>query len=258
MVIVMVGSFQTPGPGTDLASLAQASQALTHANADADDEHDDNAAATAKTPTNSERAESPIRVTRVVEREGLPPLSVRPCAPALTDPQQAERVTDLQNQTRYTIAVQPHVLRRHLRNNNWNVIDAADAFWEEEEAARNRTILPDPYYDIPVARTVGNSRLHARTALRRHHNTGDESTNSIPQTNTAIFGLLQRNLWILDQAEEDYRSNNGNLDDITDAYSSLRIRRPVAMEQDARLAAFVSLTSTNSIHAARRHLALHR
>ncbi|ERF76841.1 hypothetical protein EPUS_07631 [Endocarpon pusillum Z07020] len=200
---------------------------------------------------------STTRVTRVARREGLPPLDLQPCAPAPTQAQQADRIVALRNQIRYTFAIQPHILERHLRNNNWNVIEAADAFWEEEETARNSNVLPQDY-DIPMGRTVETSRLRARTALHRRLNTGSRDTKSTSQTNSAIFGLLQRNHWVLSDAEEDYRAKKGNLDDIIDAYSSLRAPRPSAMEQDARLASFVSLTSTNSIYAARRHLQQHR
>jgi hypothetical protein len=184
-------------------------------------------------------------------------LDFRPSVPALTEGQQADRIAALQNQIRYAFAVQPHVLRRHLRHNNWNVIEAADAFWAEEEAARNRRIRPQAYYEVPMGRTVETSRLHARTTLRRRLNMTAADSNPLPQSNTAIFGLLQRNHWVVEDAEEDHGTNDGNLDDITDAYSSLRTPNASAMEIDARLAAFVSLTSTNSIYAARRHLVQH-
>ncbi|KAF7506896.1 hypothetical protein GJ744_011137 [Endocarpon pusillum] len=196
------------------------------------------------------------RVTRVARREGLPPLHLQPCAPAPTQAQQADRIVALRNQIRYTFAIQPHILQRHLRNNNWNVIEAADAFWEEEEAARSSNVLPQDY-EIPMGRSVETSRLRARTALRRRLNTSSRDTNSTPLTNSAIFGLLQRNHWVLSDAEEDYHAKKGNIDDIIDAYSSLRAPRPSLVEEDARLASFLSLTSTNSIYAARRHLQQH-
>lgn len=213
-------------------------------------------AVAASTVANPGLGASTPKVTRVARREGLPPLNLQPRAPAPTQAQQADRIVALQNQIRYTFGIQPHILRRHLRNNNWNVIEAADAFWEEEETARNSNVLPQDY-DIPMSRTVETSRLRARTALRRRLNTGSRDTNYPPQTNSAIFGLLQRNHWVLSDAEKDYRAKKGNLDDIIDAYSSLRGPRPSAMEEDARLASFVSLTSTNSIYAARRHLEQH-
>lgn len=190
--------------------------------------------------------------------EDLPALDVGRRTPTPTEAQQMERIIALQNQIRYTFAVQPHILRQHLRNNKWDVIEAADAFWDEEETARNHTGFSNAYYELPMARTVETSRLHARNALRRRLNTDVAGTNPVQHTNTALFGLLQRNRWVLEKAEKDYRSNNANLDDIIDAYSSLRAPRPSAIEQDARLAAFVSLTSTNSIYAARRHLAQNR
>ncbi len=169
----------------------------------------------------------------MARREALPPLNLQPRAPAPTQALQADRIIALQNQIRYTFAVQPHIVRRHLSNNNWNVIEAADAFWEEEETARNSNLLPQDY-NLPMGRTVETSRLQARTALRRRLNTGGHGTDSTPHTNSAIFGLLQRNRWVLSDAEEDYRAKNGNLDDIIDAYSSLRAPRPSAMEEDAR------------------------
>ena len=241
----------SPCTKTDLLDIAQTDQPSEKAQTTA--EGDTVAASIAANPG---LGASTTRVARVARREGLPPLNLQPRAPAPTQAQQADRIVALQNQIRYTFAIQPHILRRHLRNNNWNVIEAADAFWEEEETAQNRNALPHDY-DIPMGRTVETSRLRARTALRRRLNTGSGETNSTPQTNSAIFGLLQRNHWVLDDAEEDYRANNGNLDDIIDAYSSLRAPRPSAMMEDARLASFVSLTSTNSIYAARRHLEQH-
>jgi hypothetical protein len=140
------------------------------------------------------------------------------------------------------------------------VIEAADAFWEQEEAARNGTISPELWYDLPMARTVETSRLHARTALSRRLKDGNnDNINSLPHKhrNTALFGLLQRNQWVLDDAEADYHAKAGDLDDIIDAYSGLRTPGPSAMEKDSRVAALVSLTSTNSIYAARQHLARH-
>jgi UBA-like domain len=230
-----------------LVSLAEAATAVD----------DDENAVSRKTDVTPRAGTSTPRVTKVARREGLPPVHLQPRAPGPTEAQQAERITALQNQIRYTFAIQPHILRRHLRNNHWNVIEAADAFWEEEEAARNHNTLPELWYDLPMARTVENSRLHARTALRRRLNAGTNNTDSLPHSNTALLGLLQRNQWVLDNAEADYHANKGDLDDITDAYSSLRTPRPSAMEQDARIAAFVSLTSTNSIYAARQHLVRH-
>ena len=213
---------------------------------------DDGGDAAPASSTINQDADIPTtRVTRVARREGLPPLDLRHLAPALTEAQQAERITTLQNQIRYAFAVQRHILRRHLRNNSCNAIKAADAFWQEEGAAQNRA------HDPPMGRIVESSRLHTRTALRQRLNRGESNSNPLSQRNTAVFGLLQRNHWELEDSGNDFRENNGKLDDNTDSYSHLRAPRPSAIEQGARLAAFVSLTSTNSIYAARRHLTHH-
>lgn len=231
------------------------SQADSSDDADLDLAQDDNQDADPVSTSASLDPETPAtRVTRVARHEAIPPLDIRPRAPAPTETQQADRVTALQNQIRYTFAIQPNVLRRHLRNNNWNVIEAADAFWEEEETARNRTTVTRGFYDLPMARSVETSRLHARTALRRRLNASIQSNNPRQLRNTALLGLLQRNHWVVDDAVADFRANGSDIQDITDAYSRLRTPRPSVMEQDARLAAFISLTSTNSIYGARRHL----
>lgn len=131
-------------------------------------------------------------MTRVARREGLPPLHVRTSAPAPTEAQKAERTTSLQNQIRYAFAIQPHAPRRHLENNDWDVIEAADALWEEEESTRNRTPLPEAY-EVPMGRNVETSQLHARTVLSQQLKTGSEDITSYRERNTALFGLLQRN-----------------------------------------------------------------
>ena len=187
----------------------------------------------------------------VFRRRALPPNNLGASnRPSPTHAQQNDLIEALRNQVRFAHLQYRPLLVRHLMANNWEVHLAAASIRQEESRTTGQGgLLPTDYQSTPAS-TVGGSRLAAMRDVRNRLTV--RSTGQAPRlTNTIVTTLLQRNRFMVADTVDDIEGREGHFDDILDSVGSLRTRHPNSMQQDERLANFVTLTSTNSVSSAR-------
>ncbi|KIW19189.1 hypothetical protein PV08_03483 [Exophiala spinifera] len=194
-----------------------------------------------------------------------------PAQPVVSNPptnlmRRTHRIQALRNQIRFPHGQNEETLTQLLTWANWDVNRAATLFWESEILERAHR---------PTGRLMPSWNRRAvnveQTRLNLLHDIQDGIRNrqvQVPEyltTNAIMAMVLQRNNWDLHDASTNIAARRGRaqasgvgvFDDIVDGLTSMRTPPEGVPAQDRRLAEFVTLTSTNSVDAARRVLVRH-
>ncbi|KAL9116180.1 MAG: hypothetical protein Q9227_000551 [Pyrenula ochraceoflavens] len=207
----------------------------------------------------------------VRRRQALPPESQRSGNKinSKSKHQHALRVRTLRNQIRVAHGVSERGLVDLLEEFKWDINKAAAAWRAREERLRRSQPDKPLFEELDCRRgyrgldplrgghraSVPESRMAALFALavRLSVNHADIGT-PLDETNATMVLFLQRCQWDLDAAERGWKERAGDMKDFRKAVESLRTRAPTLFQKDERLRELVSLTSTDSIEAARQFL----
>lgn len=200
--------------------------------------------------SNKPGKKAPTRTPFPVSRHtGYAPNARAPRIPT-SDEERNQRIEALRHQLRYPHALTRSTLRYHLNRTNWDVNRAAQDFWEQEE---NPTLAtPQPSY------RRGNTV--EQTRLRQVHDTQrglERTAPTLRMANVELMLLHHDNNWVGEDVVEDIARRDGDFDDLIDRIANMRVPPDGRIEQDERLALFVSITSTNSWYSALAMLKKH-
>ena len=204
-------------------------------------------------------------------RQALPPERFREMNVPKTKSkyQLALRVRALRNQIRVAHGIIEVGLVKLLDEFEWDVNKAAAAWRAREERLRRSKPDKPLFEELDVRRgyrgldplrgghraSVGESRVAALAALAVRLNQNPVAPG-VPrrETNATMVQFMQRCCWDIDAAEREWMERAGDVEEFQKASERLRSRAPTQLQQDERLRDFVSITSTDSIEAARQFL----
>ncbi|KAJ9502674.1 hypothetical protein H2202_001796 [Exophiala xenobiotica] len=216
---------------------------------------------------------------------GRPPPVSRPqayppngqAAPPLptTRTQRNQRIEALRNQIRFPHGGGHHTLSELLTWARWDVNRAAAVYWENQNNPQ-AIGLTTPTWNR-AADNVEQTRLRILHDMQQGLRSRQRTTLHTSNPNMAL--LLQRNSWDLDEASRDIAARDASVadpttngagqasnstapannrsdpfEDLTERVTGMRGDPDGDPSRDQRLAEFLTITSTNSVDAARRML----
>lgn len=180
-------------------------------------------------------------------RQGISPSVLRSNGPGepFSTSQRNQRITSFLNTIGYPL--NDSYLATLLARENWNVPIAAAAWRKQEEqklqdsGAKMMTVYE--------ARQEVLAKLFNRLKLRK--------CDPTKYTMAVAMALLRNHRWSLDDALAEHEAQDGDLGKYVDQLEALRSRDPTQLQQDQRLAEFLTWTSMDSWYAAYEFLRSH-
>ena len=199
-------------------------------------------------------------VLPVNRRNGYSPLNRnQPTRRPQTPAEEMDRIEALRNQLQHPWALPEMILRFYLTREGWDVNRAAQAF-----GAANSNPLPGaPRIPHRCGRTVESSRRRFTRDTARNlrsfdaEHEGDaraRGASAPPQlltTGAILVLILQDNHWVPQAIVNDLGRRKGDYGDVVDRLNRSRLPTVTVAERDERLAAFITITGTESWDSAR-------
>lgn len=197
--------------------------------------------------------------------QAYPPNGQAPPPLPTTRAQRNQRIEALRNQIRFPRGGGHYALSELLTWANWDVNRAAAVYWESQNN-NQATGLTTPIWNR-AADNVEQERLRLLHDMQQGLRSRQRPQLHTSNANMAL--LLQRNNWDLDETSRDIgargsdtandgagQTNNRSdpFDDLTEQIARMRTQPDGEPSRDQRLAEFLTITSTNSVEAARRVL----
>jgi hypothetical protein len=155
----------------------------------------------------------------------------------------------------------PHLLA-DANSNDWDVVATTSAIREIDLIQRSSPNDPGVlaflrWCQCQPANTVGGPRLHALDAFRARLGRVLPSGHSVDASDSLLLAFLQRCGWLIDKSVKLWQERPYTLDEIVDYNSALSTPGPSTGQKCERLAAFITITPTDSDHSAARFLEMH-